>query len=100
MIHGKFFDDLNVFHKGYAIAKDKDGYFHINKQGKELYKKRYQKLEDFYNRCAFATTFENSKIVLNESDFTQLQITEPIINKDKYYMKYLVILHIKFFLQY
>jgi len=82
-LHGKFFDELNIFHKGYAIAKDKDGYFHINKQAQELYKKRYQKLEDFYNGCAFATTFENSKVVLNESDFTQLQIAEPIINKDK-----------------
>jgi hypothetical protein len=83
LLHKIYFEELNIFHKGYAIAKVKDGYFHINKQGNKLYKQRYKKLEDFYNGCALATTFDDNKIVLNEEDFTTLQITKPKIDKDK-----------------
>ncbi len=83
LLHKKYFDELNIFHKGYAIAKDNNGYFHINKNGDELYSQRYMKIEDFYNGCALATTFKNNKIVLNEADFASLQITKPIIDKNK-----------------
>ena len=83
LLHGVFFEELNIFHKGYAIAKDKDGYFHIDKKGDELYKQRYKKIEDFYNGLAFATTFENNKIVLSENDLEELQITMPTVDKDK-----------------
>jgi len=82
-IHGKEFNELNIFHKGYAIAKDEDGYFHIDKKGNSLYREKYKKLEDFYNGCALATTFENTKIVLNESDYSSLQITKPQIDEKK-----------------
>ena len=77
ILHGKYFDELNIFHKGYAIAKDSKGYVHINKKGNELYSKRYKKIEDFYNGYALATTFENNKIVLNEDELVELQITKP-----------------------
>jgi hypothetical protein len=83
LLHGKLFDELNIFHKGFAIAKDNIGYFHIDKKGNELYSQRYKKIENFYNGCAFATTFENAKIVLNEDDLTELQITESKIDKNR-----------------
>ena len=83
ILHGKYFDELNIFHKGYAIAKDKNGYFHINKRGQALYDLRYQKLEDFYNGQALATTFENNKVIISEDELLQLDITEPIVNRDK-----------------
>jgi len=83
ILHGNFFDELNVYHKGYAIAKDKRGYFHIDKMGCELYTGRYQKLEDFYNGCAFATTYENTKILLNEKELTRIELTKQRIDKDK-----------------
>lgn len=79
ILHGKLFDELNIFHKGYAIAKDSNGYFHIDKKGNELYTQRYKKIEDFYNGCALATTFENKKIILNEDELTELQLTKQII---------------------
>lgn len=83
ILHGNFFDELNIFHKGYAVAKDENGYFHIDKKGNELYTQRYKKIEDFYNGCALATTFENEKVILNEDDLTQLQLTKAKIDKNK-----------------
>ena len=83
LLHGKFFNELNIFHKGFAIVKDNIGYFHINKKGEELYTQRYKKIEDFYNGYALATTFDNSKIVLDEVSLKELQITQPKIDKSK-----------------
>lgn len=69
---GKFlnqidFFDLGVFHKNIATAKDKAGWHHINKKGKELYKQRFASLEPFYNGFALATQFDNSKIIIDEA---------------------------------
>lgn len=83
LLHAVFFDELNIFHKGYAIAKDEDGFFHINKNGKGLYCQRYKKLEDFYNGSALATTFENEKIILYEDGFIENKLTKANINKNK-----------------
>ena len=54
LLHGKYFLELDVYHKGYAIAKDERGYFHINKKGEPLYHNRYIHLEPFYNGRAIA----------------------------------------------
>jgi len=97
LLHGKYFEELNIFHKGYAIAKDENGYFHLNKNGSEVYSKRYMKIEDFYNGCALATTFQNNKVVINESEFTEFELTQTIIDKNKIlnesfsYLKYQIL---------
>jgi hypothetical protein len=52
LIHGHWFLDLDVFHKGFARAKDNVGWFHIDKSGKSLYKERYAAIEPFYNGVA------------------------------------------------
>ncbi|QHI35299.1 hypothetical protein IMCC3317_06450 [Kordia antarctica] len=70
-INGNFindieFLDLGVFHKNYATAKDENGWFHINKQGKELYAQRYQLIEPFYNGFAVVDTFQHTKEIINE----------------------------------
>jgi hypothetical protein len=57
---------LGVFHKNYATAKDKNGWFHIDRQGNEVYKNRYQTIEPFYNGFALVKTFENEKIIIDE----------------------------------
>ncbi|GIV44961.1 MAG: hypothetical protein KatS3mg035_2084 [Bacteroidia bacterium] len=66
-LNEKGFLDLGVFHKGFATAKDKKGWFHINKQGTELYSQRYLMIEPFYNGCALVTTFDNHKIIIDEN---------------------------------
>lgn len=64
-IHNQFFLELDVYHKGYAVAKDKFGYFHIDKQGIAIYSARYQKLEPFYNNRAFAVAHDNTKLIIS-----------------------------------
>ena len=48
-LHDQWFQDLDVYHKGYACAQDTQGWHHIDKAGKELYSSRYIKVEPFYN---------------------------------------------------
>ena len=65
-INDKSFLDLGTFHKNFATAKDKNGWFHIDKQGNELYKGRYLTIEPFYNGFALVTNYENEKQIIDE----------------------------------
>lgn len=71
-IHGRSFKELDVFHKGYAVAKDENGYFHISKLGEELYSHRFLKLEPFYNGKSFATSLDNKKGIVSQDGAFQL----------------------------
>lgn len=65
-LNNKEFNDLGVFHKNFAIAKDKQGWHHIDKEGNELYSQRYLMLEPFYNGFAVVETFANEKFIIDE----------------------------------
>lgn len=65
-INDKSYLDLGVFHKNFATAKDPNGWFHIDKQGNELYQDRYLMIEPFYNGFALVTTFDNQKLIIDE----------------------------------
>lgn len=67
LLHGIFFLDLGVFHKGFAIAKDTNGWFHIDFAGNSIYTHRFAKIEPFYNGWAFVETTEGEKVVVNEA---------------------------------
>lgn len=73
-INDKSFFDLGVFHKSFATAKDSNGWFHIDKQGNEVYKNRYLTIEPFYNGFALVTTFDNDKIIINEKGLKTLTV--------------------------
>ncbi|MFD1014425.1 WG repeat-containing protein [Winogradskyella rapida] len=73
-IYDKSFSDLGVFHKNYAIAKDKNGWCHIDRQGNELYKTRYTMVEPFYNGYAVVDTLNNRKQIINEIGTVILEI--------------------------
>jgi hypothetical protein len=64
LLHGKYFLELDVYHKGYAIAKDEKGYFHINKAGESIYSERYMKLEPYYNNRALAINQLGVKLII------------------------------------
>ena len=68
------FLDLGVFHKSYASAKDKRGWYHIDKDGKELYRDRYSMVEPFYNGFAVVDTLINTKQIINEKGAVILEI--------------------------
>jgi hypothetical protein len=65
---------LGIFHKNIATAKDKNGWFHIDKNGNEVYKNRYLSIEPFYNGFALVTTFENEKIIIDEKGLKNLTV--------------------------
>ena len=55
-IHSGRFLDLDVFHKGFARARDARGWFHIRTDGTPAYDARFAEIEPFYNGQAHART--------------------------------------------
>lgn len=66
-LNNKEFNDLGIFHKNFATAKDEIGWHHINKQGNPLYKERYSMIEPFYNGFAVVESFDNRKYIIDEN---------------------------------
>ncbi|MDP3936264.1 MAG: methyltransferase [Alphaproteobacteria bacterium] len=66
-IHNKWYEDLDVFHKGYARARSNEGWFHVDLKGQSLYSNRYKYLEPFYNNVAYAITHEDEYVLISES---------------------------------
>ena len=52
LLHGHWFLELDVFHKGFARARDANGWYHINRGGQPAYRARYEAVDCFYNRQA------------------------------------------------
>ncbi len=77
-IHGRQFLDLDVFHKGFARARDEGGWHHVDMLGKPLYGARFQNVEPFYNGQARVEGFDGSLSVISESGDTLLEIRKPI----------------------
>jgi len=76
-IHQRWFTDLDVFHKGYARAKDHHGWHHIDHSGRAIYSARYANIEAFYNGCARVETFDGALLVIDEGGNTLRQLRNP-----------------------
>ncbi len=66
LLHGKWFLDLDVFHKGYARACDAQGWHHINVKGLPIYSQRFAAVEPFYNGQARVRDLDGSLLVIDE----------------------------------
>ncbi len=75
-LHDTWFDDLDVFHKGYARAKFPDGWAHINYQGQAIYPRRFSMIEPFYNGQSRVECFDGAYEVIDEQGHT-LTILRP-----------------------
>ena len=64
-LHNKYFLDLDVFHKGYARAKDVSGWFHIDTSGKPQYPQRFAHIEPFYNGQARVECSDGSILIID-----------------------------------
>jgi hypothetical protein len=73
--HGQWFEQLEVFHKGFACVKDNSGWFHINKLGEAIYQERFQAVEPFYNGIAVVRTVQGEMQLINERGDIINQIT-------------------------
>ncbi len=65
-VHEHQYIELMPYHKGFAVARDEKGYFHVNRHGKAIYNDRFKCAEPFYNGQAFARTFDDELVVINE----------------------------------
>lgn len=66
ILHDQWFMDLDVYHKGYARARDQKGWHHIDKRGVELYSTRYANIEPFYNGCSRVEEFSGALLIIDE----------------------------------
>ena len=66
-IHEYWFLDLDVFHKGFARARDEDGWMHIDISGRPAYMRRFASVEPFYNGQARVERFDGGLEIIDES---------------------------------
>ncbi len=66
-IHGRWFVDLDVFHKGFARARDQAGWFHVDLAGRPVTDHRYAEIEPFYNGQARVLTHEGEYRVVDQA---------------------------------
>ena len=62
LLHEQAFVDLDVFHKGFARARDSRGWHHVDRLGQACYFERYASIEPFYNGLARADTFDGRRV--------------------------------------
>jgi len=67
LIHNVWFQDLDVFHKGFARARDGDGWTHVDVTGRPVYKRRFAAVEPFYNGQARVERFDGGLEVIDTS---------------------------------
>ncbi|WP_437310932.1 methyltransferase [Sorangium sp. So ce388] len=70
LVHGRWFLDLDVFHKGFARARDEQGWLHVDGRGQPAYARRFAMVEPFYNGQARIERFDGSLEVIDEAGNT------------------------------
>lgn len=70
------FLDLDVFHKGFARARDEGGWFHLTREGQPAYARRFAAIEPFYNGQARCEAFDGSLHVIDENGSDLLRLRE------------------------
>ena len=77
LLHGVWFLDLDVFHKGFARARNVEGWMHIDRTGRPITMRRFAMIEPFYNGHARVETLEAQTLeVINESGETVLVLRQ------------------------
>jgi hypothetical protein len=67
LAHERWFVDLDVFHKGFARARDAAGWHHIDRSGAPLYSRRFAMVEPFYNGQARVEGLDGAREVIDEA---------------------------------
>lgn len=66
-----------MFHKGFARAKDSEGWFHVMRSGRPAYNRRFAMVEPFYNGLARVEVHDGAFEVIDETGATQAQLRTP-----------------------
>jgi hypothetical protein len=78
LLHGRWFLDLDVFHKGHARARDPDGWHHVDEQGRPLYARRFAAVEPFYNGHARVERPDGALEVIDEHGASLIELRPPL----------------------
>ncbi|HEX8109598.1 MAG TPA: methyltransferase [Kofleriaceae bacterium] len=77
LVHERWFLDLDVFHKGFARARDEDGWTHVDRTGRPVHARRFAMVEPFYNGQARVERFDGALEVIDESGTTVAELRPP-----------------------
>ena len=66
LLHGCWFVDLDVFHKGLARARDDAGWTHVTAEGIPAYSRRFAAVEPFYNGQARVERLDGGVEIIGE----------------------------------
>ncbi len=77
LLHGRWFRNLDVFHKGHARAADAGGWHHVDMTGRALYHRRFKMVEPFYNGQARVEGHDASLSVIDEEGHEILRLRGP-----------------------
>lgn len=77
-IHGRWFVDLDVYHKGFARARDSRGWTHVDRSGRPLYERRFAMVEPFYNGQARVERADGALEVIGESGRTLVVLRKSV----------------------
>ena len=77
VLHGRWFRDLDVFHKGHARAADAGGWHHVDMAGRALYHRRFRMAEPFYNGQARVEGHDGSLSVIDEEGREIVRLRGP-----------------------
>lgn len=65
--HSICYHDLDVYHKGFARARDEYGWMHIGGNGRPAYRRRFAMVEPFYNGRALAETLTGEIVTIDKT---------------------------------
>ncbi len=66
-LHGQWFIDLDVYHKGFARARDAGGWFHLDRRGHAAFTTRLASVEPFYNGTAIAESIDGRRLLIDQA---------------------------------
>lgn len=78
LIHGRWFLDVDIYHKGYARARDVAGWMHVDGEGIPLYEQRFSMVEPFYNGQARVECFDGRLQVISVTGSTLVTLRPPL----------------------
>ncbi|WP_437746690.1 hypothetical protein WMF39_17775 [Sorangium sp. So ce1504] len=78
LVHGRRYLDLDVFHKGFARARDERGWMHVDGRGQPAYAQRFAMVEPFYNGQARVERLDGSLEIIDETGRTVNVLRAPL----------------------
>jgi hypothetical protein len=75
--HAGRFIDLDVYHKGYARARDARGWLHVDRSGRAAYRARFAAVEPFYNGQALGETPDGRRVLIDVAGAVVLSLDAP-----------------------